>query len=242
MRKPETKTEVPALDRALDALELMSRAGALGYGEIVERLGVPRASAARILKRLCRRGYATKDAEGRYTLGPSLDRLRPEVTMGARLLEAGAPVLRKLRDATRQTVILLHWNGLAWECIAKEAHEESMSMQPVGEVRVDVFSYPWGIFAYLQSEKENRLLVQHPQEQLLRKREAMLGELGYIIVRSKFYTRLAVPIRTGEGKLAGALAMGAVTLDLEQLGEEEVARLIVEGGQDIETHLQRSAT
>ena len=70
------KTEVPALDRALDILELVADEGALGYKVIVERLGLPTASAARTLKRLCQRGYLVKDdMSGAYDLGGALAKL-----------------------------------------------------------------------------------------------------------------------------------------------------------------------
>ncbi|OVE78129.1 hypothetical protein BVX99_00650, partial [bacterium F16] len=128
-----SKTDVPALDRALDILESISVNGSMGYKTIVDELSLPPASVARILKSLCNREYLAKDVEtSNYVLGKALGRLLAGGREKDRLVAFGQPVLRQMRDAIRQTAILFYWDGTVWECIAKESHEDSITMQSMG--------------------------------------------------------------------------------------------------------------
>ena len=237
MATNEIKTAAPALDRGLDILELVARRSTLGYGAIVDTLGLPTASAARLLKRLCHRGYLTKDSEtGNYRMGASVKALLPRQIARRRLLEIAAPVLRYLRDESRQTAIMFHWNGHAWECIAKELHETSVTMQQVGEIRVDVFEYPWGCFAYSQLKKEKRKLVLNVSPMVASRLEghaAMYCEKGYVAELSDYLNRFTVPINDENGDLIGALAMGVTTPILKEFGHDRIVELIVMSGKRI---------
>lgn len=235
------KSEVPALDRGLDVLELISNQGPVGFGEIVGELSLPTASTARILKRLCQRGYVTKDDEsGVYGIGDAVEELTPAKNLAQRLQNAAAGVLKELRDLTTQTAILFHWNGHVWECVGKELHENSIMMQTVGEVRVDIYSYPWGAFALEQVEKEgSRLMLEigDDEETRVRQHLAEYRELGYVISSNRIMHRLAVPIKDPSGALVGALALGVMPPVFETMGQDEISRLLIDGGRRIEENL-----
>ncbi len=68
------KYSVPALDRAIDIIELMaSSTGPLSFSEIHSTLKIPRASLVRILHTLRDRGIIDKlDDSGYYRLGMKL--------------------------------------------------------------------------------------------------------------------------------------------------------------------------
>jgi DNA-binding IclR family transcriptional regulator len=235
------KTQAPALDRGLDILELIAESGPLSYRAIIERLGLPQASAARILKRLCCREYAIKDENGEYCLGPALETLRTAPDMPARLRRAGEAVLKRLRDTIGQTAILFHWNGTAWECVAKETHEDSITMPQVGEVRVDIFDYPWGVFAYEQLLKEDRKLVLKADTSRLEKRLKAFVKDGYVADSGRSFSRLAAPLKDSGGNVLGALAMGVVGTDVNRKTQRNIAGLIMAGARQIETHMRRSS-
>ena len=152
------KTAVPALERALDILELVSREGPQTFGGIAETLGLPTASAARMLKVLCQRQYLTRSAvTGKYECGPAPEALLPSSGQMNRLRKAARPFLESLHAKTGNTSIIFHWNGTVWECIDKIQCENSMAMQVIGSVRVDIFDYPWGPFAYEDLRGHGRL-------------------------------------------------------------------------------------
>jgi len=232
------KTEVPALDRGLDILELILSKKSLGFGEIVETLSLPTASAARILKRLCQRGYLVKDVDsGVYMSGSFMQGLMVEKSVSERLLEVSAVALGGMRDSTSQTAILFYWNGQAWECIGKELHESSVTMQEIGEVRVDIFSYPWSCFAYEQLNKENRRITYGPDSKDIDQMEQRLSEYekgGYVICSSNHFHRMTVPLRDSNGDLIGALALGMTPAVMDDLGEEYSSKILIDGREKIE--------
>lgn len=234
-------SEAPALERGLDILETVAKHGSMPYKEILNELDIPPASAARLLKCLVRKGYLSKTSDtGAYLLGESVGKLVQPMEPSAALREAGEPVLRQLQDSLNQTVVLFHWTGIAWECIAKKNHEDSITMQRVGEVRVDIFNYPWGVFAYEQLARENRQLMLNVNEKRLSDSLEAFKANGYAIVRGGAFSRLAVPLRDGDGRLLGALAAGVMRSVLEELTEHVIADLLIAGASKIEARLQNT--
>lgn len=106
---PSLKTRsVPALDRALNALELLagSRHG-LTLPELSAALKVPKSSAHSLLLTLERRGYLHRNQKtNRYLFGLQLFSLANMALSGIELREKAAPFLRALTSRTRLTAHL----------------------------------------------------------------------------------------------------------------------------------------
>lgn len=106
---PSLKTRsVPALDRALNALELLagSRHG-LTLPELSSALRVPKSSAHSLLLTLERRGYLHRNQKtNRYLFGLQLFSLANMALAGIELREKAAPFLRALMSRTRLTAHL----------------------------------------------------------------------------------------------------------------------------------------
>ncbi len=233
------QTNVPALERGLDILEFVAARGEAGYSQIIDELGLPPASAARLLKCLCQRDYLSKSPDtGDYRIGVAPGKLMAEPNRSEELRQAGQPVLTQLRDLTESTAVLFHWNGIAWECIAKAAHEDSITMQHVGETRVDIFGYPWGVFAYNQLLNEKRRLVLDPDEKELVQARKRFETDGYACSRGRTFSRYAVPILTTSGELLGALAMGVLHAS-EDFDEDAITEPLVRSGKQIEEQIRR---
>lgn len=96
---------VPALEHAIDALELLasSRAG-LTLSEVARRLGIPKSSAHCLLLTLERRGYLHRNERSRFLFGLKLFGLANMALSGLELREKAAPFLRSLMVRTRLTV------------------------------------------------------------------------------------------------------------------------------------------
>ncbi|WP_243695295.1 IclR family transcriptional regulator [Agromyces protaetiae] len=96
---------MPALDKALDILELLAdRAGGLSQQEIARETGRSPSQLYRVLVTLERRGYLVRDPQsGLTTLGTKLFDLahRREPLRG--LLAAAEPVLQELAETLRQS-------------------------------------------------------------------------------------------------------------------------------------------
>jgi DNA-binding IclR family transcriptional regulator len=98
----QTISGVGVLDKAVAILESTVEGASLA--ELVERSGLPRATAHRLAQALEAHRLLIRDAQGRWRPGPRLAELAnaaPDV-----LLTAAAPVLSALRDATGESAQL----------------------------------------------------------------------------------------------------------------------------------------
>lgn len=105
---PTRPGEVPALDRALDILEALARQPAgLTLTEISQALDLPKNAVFRITNVLCARGYLSRtDEDRRFRLTPRFLGLGQPGTSDRPLTEVALLPIRRLRDATRETVQL----------------------------------------------------------------------------------------------------------------------------------------
>lgn len=99
---------IPSLDRAMSILEfLASHAGPCGVSDIARELKLPKNSVFRILVTLHARGYVERGAgEKTYGLSRKLLSLGYAAIDEATLVEKSLDVMRRLRDLTRETVLL----------------------------------------------------------------------------------------------------------------------------------------
>lgn len=99
---------VPILDRTLDLLERLSaQAEGLTLTQLTEALHMPKNSVFRIATTLTLRGYVERDEGSKaYRLSRKLLAVSHAALGGRRLLEAAAPVLLALREATGETALL----------------------------------------------------------------------------------------------------------------------------------------
>jgi DNA-binding IclR family transcriptional regulator len=103
---------VPALDKALDILELLAdEAGGLAQSEIAEATGRSVGQIFRVLVTLERRGYLVREPSGRYLLGTRLFDLAHRHAPVRGLEAAALPVMRELAEAVRQSCNLAVLEG-----------------------------------------------------------------------------------------------------------------------------------
>src|SRR4030088_3232170 len=90
-------------DQALTVLLAVSDHGPVTPSELSRLLAVNRTIVNRLVSTLHARGFLRRDGDG-YTLGGVL--LRMAGSVAADLRDAAWPVMRRLTDATRETVVL----------------------------------------------------------------------------------------------------------------------------------------
>lgn len=100
--------QVRALQRGLSILRLFGeRDPWLSMAEVSERLGIPKATALRLLECLRGEGFLTYDPQrGRYALGLGALEVGSAYLAASPLERMAAPIMRRLADETNQTANL----------------------------------------------------------------------------------------------------------------------------------------
>jgi len=122
---------IQLLDRAIAILEACEE-GPASLAALVERTGLPRATAHRLAGALEDHGMLRRD-DGRWALGPTLARLAAVAASGPPLVVAARPALEQLRDATGESVQLYVRRGDERLClVALESPHSLRTIVPVG--------------------------------------------------------------------------------------------------------------
>lgn len=110
-------TGVGVLDKAVDVLDALEQRPR-SLAELVEAVGLPRATAHRLATALEAHGLVRRDGDGRFALGPRLLSLGRSAAEAWPLATASGPALVQLRDATAESVQLFVRDGDERVCIA----------------------------------------------------------------------------------------------------------------------------
>jgi len=105
---PLDRYRVPILDRTLDLLELLSKhPEGMTLTAMTEAVHMPKSSVFRIATTLTLRGYVEREESTKaYRASRKLLSLGHAAVGGERLIQAAAPILTALRDATGETALL----------------------------------------------------------------------------------------------------------------------------------------
>jgi len=87
---------IPAVSRAVDVLDELSRRGAASIAELTAALAVPRSTVYRLLNTLEAASMVIRNPGGTYRLGPHLLRLARAVSLGADIVTIARPFLERL--------------------------------------------------------------------------------------------------------------------------------------------------
>lgn len=98
------------LERGLSVLLQLSRhPGGLTTSQVATACGLHRSIANRLLVSLHRTGFAVRDPDGRFTIGPTADDLSRGT--GPRLRDVAGPILHRLASTVDATVCLVEVMG-----------------------------------------------------------------------------------------------------------------------------------
>ena len=106
---------IGVLDKAVGVLHAIAESPC-GLVQLCERTGLPRATAHRLAAGLEMHRLLSRDAGGRWILGPALSELSARVDDP--LLGASAAVLAKLREITGESVQIYRREGPERVCVA----------------------------------------------------------------------------------------------------------------------------
>lgn len=237
------KYSIPALDRAIDIIELMaSSPGPLSFSDIHAALHIPRASLVRILHTLRDRGFIDKvEDSGYYRLGMKLLYLGHRLKEKIRLRSVAWPSMQRLSEMFQETV----------ELSTLDKDQLILIEQIEGSRGMRFFSRVGGAYPYFHAVAPGKIYLAHmdPQkrkkvlkkmgmpaitEHTITNLDKLEGEVervlanGYAVERQelrKGVVRIASPIYDHEHKLTGCLGVAIPIFNFEdrtidQMGKE----------------------
>lgn len=102
---------IPAIDRALEVLDILSRDPGITISALSEQLGIPRSTVYRIVNSLEAGGVAARDRANGYYLGPKLMHLGAAVPRGVDLVDLAKAHLERLAQEETVTAKLSVLDG-----------------------------------------------------------------------------------------------------------------------------------
>jgi DNA-binding IclR family transcriptional regulator len=101
------RTGTQSIDRAADLLvRVVESSEPSSVGELAQAAGLPKSTASRLLSALERQGLVQREGRGSVSVGPVLMRLASRGSIGADLTALAAPALRRLAEASAETINL----------------------------------------------------------------------------------------------------------------------------------------
>jgi len=230
----------PAVERALDIIELMAKEKEVQFSQIVTRLHIPRQSLIRILNSLRRRGIVEKSARrGAYRLGIRLLYLGNSIQTKINLRTIARPFMEKLAAQT----------GKNTELATLDQDQLVLIEQVEGTEEVRLYARVGSAYPYLHAVAAGKIYLAHMDQ---KKRKKVLNKIGlppvtdYTLtdfetlendlekIRKRGYAfedqelrngvrRVAAPIYNYKSELTGCLAIAATVLsfnsgDIERFG------------------------
>lgn len=138
MNEDENSTRyVRSVDRALDVLETLARAGRpLPLGSIVRQVGIPKSTGLNIIRTLVRRQLLERYGDSCYRIGPGVALLVGGNAPPVDLPRVVRPHLEALAKATRETIVLAALDGALLRTLDKiNSSEPIQYVTSVGGVR-----------------------------------------------------------------------------------------------------------
>lgn len=157
---------VPGVERVLAVLEALARAPqGLGLMELARALKLPKAGAFRLATTLLYHGYVQRDpATGRIALTRKLLTLGNAAVCQYDIIELALPIMRRLRDATGETVQLnthVAAEGLVLDQVPG-VHEIRIVVDPGTRFGLHCSAPGKAICAFLPEPERERVLAAMP--------------------------------------------------------------------------------
>lgn len=237
MTAAEKNDNVRAVGRAFDILLAFTPdEPELSAGELLKRVDLSRPTLYRLLYTLEEHGFLVSVGEPqRFRLGPSVARLAHVWQSSVDLKTVAAPVLERLWQETRETVVLFVPQGSMRLCIQElpspqplnfkrgVGHTERLARGATGRaILAWLDPTPAQLRGYLQGTGVDLTQLQADLA-LTRKR-------GYSTSRSELIpgaVAIAVPFFEGGGRVAGSLGVFGPEVRVDAARQKEIAQMLL---------------
>ncbi|MGC7094261.1 IclR family transcriptional regulator [Amycolatopsis lurida] len=224
--------------------------GAADLRTLVERTGLGRSTAHRLVQLLVSEGYLRSGREG-YTLGPTLIELGFQALHGNPLPVVARPVLEELSAQLSDTVHLAVRDGDSVLYLDKLPGSRGAEMRSRIGHRMPLTRTGVGMALLLDSEPEWRGLYQ--AEGPLEPDQVSPGDLDAFLVRMREYADsgvaldlednepgircVAAPVRDATGEIAGAISVSATRPYMPAARLRGLAKVVGRAAQQISAGL-----
>ncbi|ADG97860.1 transcriptional regulator, IclR family [Segniliparus rotundus DSM 44985] len=225
---------IGVLDKSALVLHVLRR-GPASLSELVERTGLPRATAHRLAQALHTHRLAAKDAEGRFTLGPWLHELAEHAADP--LVLAAGQIFPALRERVGESVQLYRREGDQRVCVA--------AVEPASGLRDSVLV---GARLSLTAGSGAQVLLAWEEPELRERhlREAAFDERALELVRERGWAHssgerepgvasVSIPVRDARSaKVRGALCVSGPVERINAREPQAWAALLAEASEALE--------
>jgi DNA-binding IclR family transcriptional regulator len=218
-----------AANRVVDILELLAASrGGMALREVSAQLEAPKSSLLPLLRALTARGYLEQTRTGEYRLGPQVFELGAGSAARRELADVARPALAELMRRTGETVFLgtLAVDGVSVVYVDKVESEQIIRYSAgVGDRRpLHATSTGKAILAFMPAQQREAILDRLPlarhTDRTVTSLAALRGSLeetrrtGVCVSLDEMVrgaSGVASPIFDGQGRVAGACAIGGPT-------------------------------
>jgi DNA-binding IclR family transcriptional regulator len=228
-----------SIDRAAELLTLVVRAdGPISFTELVEKTGLARSTASRLLQALERNGILERNHDGLFLGGALFTHYANRFDRVESLAAAAQPMLERVAEETEETVNLGVPRG---DTVVHAAQIDSAYiLGATNWIDVDVpphcsalgkVLYAYGALRVPKGRLEVRTPATVKDVPTLRRQLETIREQGYAVTRSEFedgLDALAAPVRDPDGHVIAAIGVSGPAFRLESSHRETGELLVCE--------------
>ena len=250
--EPEkTGDGVRAVERALDILLAFKGVdGGLTAAELIKRVDLSRPTLYRLLHTLEAKGFVASSGDPqRFRLGPSVAQLAHSWNTSLKLADLAEPAMRRVWNATGETVALFVPEGLMRLCVAEIPSPHALSFKRgVGyRERLVLGASGRSILAHIETGIDLAAYADGVDIDVDKCREELkkIRRRGFATSRDELIqgaVAIAAPIFDGADRVAGSLGIFGPSVRLPDARAQEFGRLLVQEAAEVSTALGKVRT
>ncbi|WP_334170458.1 IclR family transcriptional regulator [Sinomonas sp.] len=235
---------VQAVERVVQALEILAKEGSAAVGDVAERMGVHKSTASRILGALETHGFVQQSSRrGKYQLGVGLLRVASSIPRRLSLVHTARPVLEDLAQQYGETVNL---------AVRRDVYAVNVD-QAMGAANLATYDWIGNLtplhatssgkvfLAYLHASERDELLDRANlkgftprtlERQQLERELPGIVERGYATTRGELedgLNAIAAPVFGHMGDVVGAVSLSGPAFRFDPLADDVVKSVIAAG-------------
>lgn len=228
----------PALEVGLELIEYVCvKDEPVSFKEL-EKIGTSKSTLNRLLKVLCAKGYLAKSGRG-YSSGVKCNLFGVSGDILKRLEAMGGETVRDVCSRTANTAILFYFNGSYTQVVSKDMNENSIVMQPVGNISEDFTGTPWGWILLDSGDCTPKVIRKHTgfmKTADYQERIAFYHKHGFTLYQTAINTRLAAPILQN-GKVVAVLGLGGNSLTIAEKQIADFGQYLLSAAQQLQNKI-----
>lgn len=230
---------VRAVDRALDILSAFKGVTeGLTVAELLKRVHLSRPTLYRLLRTLENKGFVVSLGDPqRFRLGPSVAQLAHSWNAGLDLADVAEPTMRRVWEATGETVALFVPEGLMRLCVAELPSRQALSFRRGVGYRERLVRGASGrsILAQIESGIDLKSYAAGTDVDIdkCRAELAKIRKRGYAVSRNELIegaVAIAAPVFDGSNRVVASLGVFGPSLRLPQAKVDAFGSLLVSEG------------